>query len=90
MHVDEFDTSAAVVDLDRLEANIARLQTYLDRHGIANRPHIKTHKIPAVAQMQLAADAAGITCQKLGEAGRGRAAPVRRGSWPPAVKGGQP
>jgi D-serine deaminase-like pyridoxal phosphate-dependent protein len=68
MHMDELETPVAVVDLDRLEANIRRLQAYLDEHGIANRPHIKTHKIPEIAHMQLAAGAAGITCQKLGEA----------------------
>ncbi len=68
MRIDELDTPVAVVDLDRLEANIAALQRYLTVHGIANRPHIKTHKIPQIAQMQLAAGAAGITCQKLGEA----------------------
>ena len=68
MHVDQLETPAAVVDLDKLEANITRLQAYMDKHGIANRPHIKTHKIPEIAHMQLAAGAAGITCQKLGEA----------------------
>ncbi|GAB4427151.1 MAG: D-TA family PLP-dependent enzyme [Chloroflexi bacterium OHK40] len=68
MQIADLDTPVAVVDLDRLEANIARFQTYLDRHGIANRPHIKTHKIPQIAHMQLAAGAVGITCQKLGEA----------------------
>src|SRR5579864_3790219 len=68
MNIAELDTPVAVVDLDRLEANIQRLQRYLDEHHIANRPHIKTHKIPAIAQMQLQAGAVGITCQKLGEA----------------------
>ena len=68
MLIDELDTPCAVVDLDRLEANIARLQTYLSEHGLANRPHIKTHKIPAIAQMQVDAGAVGITCQKIGEA----------------------
>ena len=68
MLVSEIDTPAAVVDLDLLSKNIRRLQEYLDRHGIANRPHIKTHKIPEIARMQLEAGAAGITCQKLGEA----------------------
>ena len=68
MLISELDTPVAIVDLDRLEANIARLQSYLDAHGIANRPHIKTHKIPAIAQMQVNAGAVGITCQKLGEA----------------------
>jgi D-serine deaminase-like pyridoxal phosphate-dependent protein len=68
MHIDALETPVAVVDLDRLAANIARFQEYTDAHGIANRPHIKTHKIPAIAHMQLAAGAAGITCQKIGEA----------------------
>ncbi|MBO9343046.1 MAG: alanine racemase, partial [Roseiflexus sp.] len=68
MRIDNLDTPAVVIDLDRLETNIARFQAYLDRHGIANRPHIKTHKIPQIAQMQIAAGAVGITCQKLGEA----------------------
>jgi D-serine deaminase-like pyridoxal phosphate-dependent protein len=68
MHTDEIETPAAILDLDLLEAHIARFQAYLDQHGIANRPHIKTHKIPAIAHMQVAAGAVGITCQKLGEA----------------------
>ncbi|MGN1287719.1 MAG: alanine racemase, partial [Bradyrhizobium sp.] len=34
----------------------------------ANRPHIKTHKNPMLAQLQIKAGAKGITCQKLGEA----------------------
>jgi D-serine deaminase-like pyridoxal phosphate-dependent protein len=68
MNIDQLDTPVAVVDLDILEANIARLQATLDRHGIASRPHIKTHKIPEIAHMQLRAGALGITCQKLGEA----------------------
>jgi D-serine deaminase-like pyridoxal phosphate-dependent protein len=67
MHIDELETPVATVDMDRLEANIGRFQAYLDQHGIANRPHIKTHKIPEIAHMQLAGGAVGITCQKLGE-----------------------
>jgi D-serine deaminase-like pyridoxal phosphate-dependent protein len=39
-----------------------------DTAGVANRPHIKTHKSPLLAQMQVAAGAKGITCQKIGEA----------------------
>lgn len=67
MRVEQLDTPVAIVDLDRMEANIARVQRYLDQHGIANRPHIKTHKIPAIARMQIDAGAVGITCQKLSE-----------------------
>ncbi|HET9068266.1 MAG TPA: alanine racemase [Amaricoccus sp.] len=64
----ELPTPMPVIDEDRLAANIARAQGYLDRHGIAFRPHIKTHKIPSVAEAQLAAGAVGINCQKLSEA----------------------
>ena len=68
MHIDELETPVPVVDIDRMEANIARLQAYLDEHKIANRPHIKTHKIPAIAKMQMDAGAIGITSQKVSEA----------------------
>ena len=68
MQINKLDTPVAIVDLDKLAANIARFQHYLDEHGIANRPHIKTHKIPEIAHMQLKAGAVGITCQKIGEA----------------------
>jgi D-serine deaminase-like pyridoxal phosphate-dependent protein len=68
MVFDQLETPVALVDLDKLEDNVERLQRYLDSCGISNWPHIKTHKIPAIAQMQIAAGAAGITCQKLGEA----------------------
>lgn len=61
-------TPAVVVDLARVEANIARFQAYADSHGLAVRPHIKTHKLGRVAEMQLAAGAVGITCQKVSEA----------------------
>ena len=68
MHIDDLETPVPVVDMDRMEANITRLQTYLDEHKIANRPHIKTHKIPAIAKLQMDAGAVGITCQKVSEA----------------------
>ena len=66
--VEELPTPIAVVDLDRLEANIARLAGYAREHGIALWPHAKTHKMPPVARMQLAAGAAGLTVAKVGEA----------------------
>ncbi|TCQ10604.1 D-serine deaminase-like pyridoxal phosphate-dependent protein [Rhizobium sp. PP-F2F-G36] len=61
-------TPLPLIDEDRLAANIARVQTYLDSHGLAFRPHIKTHKIPAIAKAQEAAGARGINCQKITEA----------------------
>ena len=68
MELTALDTPVATVDLDAVERNIARMQGYCDEHGLAFRPHIKTHKLPAIAHMQLRAGAVGITCQKLGEA----------------------
>jgi D-serine deaminase-like pyridoxal phosphate-dependent protein len=65
---DLLDTPIATVDLDAVERNIARMQTYCDRHRLALRPHAKTHKLPELARRQVEAGAAGITCQKLGEA----------------------
>ena len=64
----EYGTPCAVIDMDRVERNIARIQKACDEAGIANRPHIKTHKNPMLAQLQIKAGAKGITCQKLGEA----------------------
>ena len=68
MHINELETPFAAVNLDKLESNITKLQRYLDEHSIDNRPHIKTHKIPEIAHMQIKAGAVGITCQKLSEA----------------------
>jgi D-serine deaminase-like pyridoxal phosphate-dependent protein len=64
----EFGTPAVVVDLDVVDRNIARVQGLCDAAGVANRPHIKTHKSPVIASMQRDAGARGITCQKIGEA----------------------
>src|ERR1700758_4017470 len=64
----EYGTPCAVIDMDRVERNIARIQATCDAAGVANRPHIKTHKSPLLARMQIEAGAKGITCQKLGEA----------------------
>src|SRR5690606_9061405 len=66
--IDEIDTPAVVIDLDRAEANIARAQQAANAAGVKLRPHIKTHKLPFFARKQVEAGAVGITCQKIGEA----------------------
>lgn len=66
--IDDLDTPAVLIDLDRVEANLRRAQDYASAHGLALRPHIKTHKIPELARHQMELGAVGITCQKLGEA----------------------
>lgn len=63
-----FGTPCAVIDLDIVDRNIARIQKICDAAGVKNRPHIKTHKSPTLAKLQLEAGATGVTCQKLGEA----------------------
>jgi D-serine deaminase-like pyridoxal phosphate-dependent protein len=67
MRVQDLDTPVVTIHLDVMEDNIRRVQAHLDRHGIGNRAHIKTHKIPAIGRMQLAGGASGIVCQKIGE-----------------------
>ena len=68
MSRDDIETPAAVVDVDRLERNLSRWQEHCDSHGLANRPHVKTHRCVEIAQRQLELGAVGITCQKLSEA----------------------
>ena len=64
----DLDTPALLVDLDVLERNIARMQEQCRTWGVGLRPHVKTHKIPEIAQLQLDAGAIGITVAKIGEA----------------------
>ena len=68
MHIYDLDTPALVIDLDVLERNIANMAAHCQDLGIALRVHTKTHKIPEIARMQLAAGSQGIVCQKVGEA----------------------
>ena len=63
------ETPAVLVDLDRLDANIARMASYAASHSLALRPHIKTHKSTTVAASQLAHGATGLTCATPAEAG---------------------
>lgn len=62
------DTPFVVIDLPAVERHVARLQRYCDRHEIQLWPHVKAHKMIDLATLQLAAGAAGLTCQTVGEA----------------------
>jgi D-serine deaminase-like pyridoxal phosphate-dependent protein len=64
----DLETPCVVIDLTRVEANLARAQAHADANGYKLRPHIKTHKLPRFATAALALGAVGITVQKLGEA----------------------
>ena len=66
--LEEVDTPVPVIDLDVVARNLSRWQSRCDALGLANRPHIKTHKLVPLARAQSAGGAKGITVQKLGEA----------------------
>ncbi|MFE4226524.1 alanine racemase [Arthrobacter sp. NPDC056886] len=56
----ELDTPALLVDLDIVDANIARMQVFADSEGFLLRPHAKSHKSLAIANRQLQARASGL------------------------------
>jgi len=58
----DLETPVPLVDLDRLERNLDRMAEYARRHGLALRPHTKTHKSPRIAAEQLRRGAVGLTC----------------------------
>jgi D-serine deaminase-like pyridoxal phosphate-dependent protein len=66
--VTQLDTPALVIDLDRVEANLARGAAIAREAGVALRPHTKTHKSPYFAQRQVEHGARGLTVAKVGEA----------------------
>jgi D-serine deaminase-like pyridoxal phosphate-dependent protein len=69
MHpLDTLDTPAAVLDVARLQHNLAHMQQRIRALGVALRPHIKTSKCLAVVQQQLALGAQGVTVSTLKEA----------------------
>jgi len=62
------DTPALLVDLPVLQKNLQAMTDYCRGIGLDLRPHIKTHKSPAIAALQLDNGAIGLVCAKLGEA----------------------
>lgn len=61
MSFDELETPAALVDMDQMEANLRRAAEYCRAHGLAWRPHAKTHKTPELAALQVRLGAVGVT-----------------------------
>lgn len=68
MRTCDIDTPAVLIDLAKVEANLARAQAHAEAIGLRLRPHVKTHKLPRFARRQVELGAIGITAQKLGEA----------------------
>ncbi|GIF72165.1 alanine racemase [Asanoa siamensis] len=65
--LDALPTPALLVDLDRLERNIADMAGAFAAAGVALRPHVKTTKCWEVARRQLDAGAIGFTCSTAAE-----------------------
>jgi len=62
------DTPAAVIDLDAMELNLARMAAFARAHGVRLRPHAKMHKSAFLARLQMQAGAVGVCVQKTSEA----------------------
>ena len=65
---EDVPTPFVYVDLPILDQNIERMASRTAAAGLRLRPHVKTHKIGAIARRQLDAGAVGLTVAKLGEA----------------------
>jgi D-serine deaminase-like pyridoxal phosphate-dependent protein len=65
---EELDTPFLAADVDTIKKNIFNMQKVADENGKKLRPHIKTHKLPLLAQWQMEAGAVGICVQKTAEA----------------------
>jgi D-serine deaminase-like pyridoxal phosphate-dependent protein len=63
----DLETPALCVDLEKMEQNINVVHQALKGTGIGLRPHVKTHKCPAIAKMQMGAGAVGVCAAKLSE-----------------------
>lgn len=63
----DLDSPALLLDLDKLDHNLKAVSIPLAGTGVGVRPHVKTHKCPAIAKMQVDAGAVGICTAKLSE-----------------------
>src|SRR5690349_3371645 len=66
--LDDLETPAAVVDVDRMANNLRVVAEYCRAHSLAWRPHTKTHKTRELGATQMAAGAVGLTVATLREA----------------------
>lgn len=64
----DLNTPVLVLDVEALDRNIQRMAALAANHGVALRPHAKTHKSVDIALRQKKAGAVGVCCAKIGEA----------------------
>jgi D-serine deaminase-like pyridoxal phosphate-dependent protein len=60
----ELDTPSLLVDWDIAQDNIAMMQKKADALGLKLRPHIKTHRMPYFARLQMEAGAVASPARK--------------------------
>jgi D-serine deaminase-like pyridoxal phosphate-dependent protein len=65
---DELETPALLLHLDRARRNIDRMARLAAELGVGLRPHVKAHKSPELARLQLEAGAVGVACATVREA----------------------
>jgi D-serine deaminase-like pyridoxal phosphate-dependent protein len=64
----QIPTPALLLDLDKFEANLARMAARIRESGKALRPHAKAHKCVEIARRQIAAGAIGVCVATVAEA----------------------
>src|SRR5262249_37436590 len=64
----ELESPALIVDMGAFNANIAAADDWCRGTSKRIRPHVKTHRTPALALRQLTPSAVGLTCATVGEA----------------------
>ena len=67
MEIDDLETPTLLVDLDRMEKNIKRMIRFTRECDVELRPHVKTHKVPDIARIQIDAGSRGVCLQKVSE-----------------------
>jgi D-serine deaminase-like pyridoxal phosphate-dependent protein len=81
MDLGQLTTPCALVDLERLERNVARFSERAHRLGVRLRPHVKTHKCVEAARLQVRNHFGGITVSTLAEARHFAAAGFEDMTW---------
>ena len=54
MPIDELETPALCVDLDKLENNLARMGQYVQQHGLKLRPRFGVFVTPVIGKAKIA------------------------------------
>lgn len=64
----DIETPAVLIDRAKLEANLLGMQQLAQQHGLALRPHAKTHKSVEIGRRQIELGASGLTVATIDEA----------------------